>query len=82
MNVSLSPELEDLVREKMATGLYRDESEVVAEALRLLDRLDQPVAASDEALRAEIQKGFDDIAAGRFTRISSKEELIAFFDAL
>jgi antitoxin ParD1/3/4 len=82
MDVTLSSELEDLVREKVATGLYRDESEVVAEALRLLDRLDQPAAAAEEGLREAVQEGFDAIAAGRFTRISTQEELIAFFDEL
>lgn len=35
MNVSLTPELERLVREKVATGLYNNASEVVREALRL-----------------------------------------------
>jgi len=36
MNVSLTPELEKFVREKVATGLYNNSSEVVREALRLL----------------------------------------------
>jgi antitoxin ParD1/3/4 len=82
MVVTLSPELEDLIREKVETGLYRDETEVIAEALRLLDRLDQPVRSGDEALRAAIQSGFDDIAAGRFTTINNHDELVAFFEDL
>src|SRR5207245_2295592 len=36
MNVSLTPELEALVNEKVKTGLYQTASEVVREALRLL----------------------------------------------
>lgn len=36
MNVSLTPELERFVREKVATGLYNNASEVVREALRAL----------------------------------------------
>ena len=79
MQLTLSPELEDLIREKAETGLYRDETEVIAEALRLLDRLDQPVRSGDEALRAALQSGFDDIAAGHFTTINNHDELIAFF---
>ncbi|HXQ14197.1 MAG TPA: type II toxin-antitoxin system ParD family antitoxin [Caulobacteraceae bacterium] len=82
MDVKLTPELEDLVREKVETGLYQDESEVVAEALRLLDRLDQPSGPEIERLRAAIQVGIDDIAAGRFTTIHNEEELRAFFDDL
>lgn len=34
MNVSLTPELEQYVRDKVATGLYNNASEVVREALR------------------------------------------------
>lgn len=37
MNVSLTPELEQLIHKKVATGLYLSASEVVREALRLLD---------------------------------------------
>jgi antitoxin ParD1/3/4 len=79
MNVTLTPELEDLVREKVETGLYRDESDVIAEALRLLDRADRGSNASEAALRAAVQLGLDDYDAGRFTVINNEEELEAFF---
>jgi len=36
MNVSLTPALEKFIREKTASGLYNNASEVVREALRLL----------------------------------------------
>ncbi len=36
MNVSLTPELEKLVQEKVASGLYNSASEVIRESLRLL----------------------------------------------
>ncbi|MBM3510821.1 MAG: type II toxin-antitoxin system ParD family antitoxin [Alphaproteobacteria bacterium] len=36
MNVSLTPELEKFVRDRVASGLYNNASEVVREALRLL----------------------------------------------
>jgi antitoxin ParD1/3/4 len=82
MDVRLTPELEDLVREKVETGLYRDESEVVAEALRLLDRVEQGSEPQLDRLREAIQVGIDDISAGRFTAINNEEELRAFFDDL
>ena len=41
MNVSLTPELERLVNEKVQSGLYTSASEVVREALRLLNERDQ-----------------------------------------
>jgi antitoxin ParD1/3/4 len=40
MNVSLTPELEALVRQKLQTGQYSNPSEVMPEALRLLDERD------------------------------------------
>lgn len=35
MHVSLTPELEELVKAKVATGMYNSSSEVVREALRI-----------------------------------------------
>ena len=54
MNVSLTPELEKLVAERVASGHYASASEVVREALRLLherDRLNQ--------LRHDVYSGAD-----------------------
>ena len=36
MNVSLTPKLEEIIRRKVASGLYNNASEVIREALRLL----------------------------------------------
>jgi antitoxin ParD1/3/4 len=41
MNVSLTPHLEAMVREKVASGRYNNASEVVREALRLMEAHDQ-----------------------------------------
>ena len=60
MNVSLTPELERLVNEKVESGLYQTASEVVREALRLLK--DRDVAR--EQLRADVQAGFDQLSRG------------------
>jgi antitoxin ParD1/3/4 len=45
MNVSLTPELEKLVTAKVESGRYNSASEVVREALRLLEEHDQARAA-------------------------------------
>jgi len=60
MNVSLTPELERLVNEKVESGLYQTASEVVREALRLLKERDQ----ARQQLRADVQAGFDQLARG------------------
>ena len=54
MNVSLTPELEKLVQEKVASGLYQTASEVIREGLRLLKERDERQKA---ALREAIQDG-------------------------
>lgn len=50
MNVSLSPELERFVIQKVESGLYSSNSEVVREALRLLRRRDRARLRRLEAL--------------------------------
>ena len=60
MNVSLTPELERLVNEKVESGLYQTASEVVREAIRLLKERDQ----AREQLRADVQAGFDQFVRG------------------
>ena len=57
MNVSLTPELEKLVQEKVASGLYNSASEVIRESLRLLHERDRVREIRLEELRKEIQKG-------------------------
>jgi len=66
MNVSLTPELEGIVEQKVKSGMYNSASEVVREGLRLLHQRDEAREAKLNALRAEIQKGIDSLEAGRF----------------
>ena len=64
MNINLTPQLEDLVRSKVTSGLYNSASEVVREALRLMEREDQMRAATLSQLRQEIQEGLQSGPAG------------------
>lgn len=57
MNVNLTPQLEELVRAKVASGLYTSASEVVREALRLMDEQDRLRAAKLEQLRSDVRQG-------------------------
>lgn len=72
MNVSLTPELENLIHEKVRSGRYLSASEVVREALRLLEERDEL-----RELRAEgvlsghgVPEGGQDQATRRRTRRS------------
>ena len=59
MNISLNPHFEELVKSKVESGLYNSASEVIREALRLLEERDQLRELRFEELRREIQKGID-----------------------
>ena len=59
MNVNLTPNLEELVRSKVSSGLYSSASEVVREALRLMDEQDRLRQMKLDELRRELRKGLD-----------------------
>lgn len=66
MNVSLTPELEQVISSKVKNGFYTSASEVVREALRLLQQRDETQEAKLSALRIEIQKGISELEAGHY----------------
>lgn len=59
MNVNLTPQLEELVRAKVDSGMYSSASEVVREALRLMDEQDRLRQAKLDELRAAVRQGLD-----------------------
>ncbi len=65
VNVSLTPELEEFIAHKVASGLYGSSSEVVRDALRLMDERDRLLDARLEDLRGEVQKGLTQLKTGR-----------------
>ena len=64
MNVNLTPELEKLVQEKVSSGLYNSQSEVVREALRLLIEQDRLREAHLSSLRASLAAGIEQADRG------------------
>jgi antitoxin ParD1/3/4 len=76
MNVSLTPELERLVNEKVASGMYGSASEVVREALRLLKERDQLREHRLAELKGNIAIGIEQADRGE---LMDGEE---FFDQL
>jgi antitoxin ParD1/3/4 len=59
MNISLTPHLEEMIRQKIASGSYNSASEVVREALRLLEQEDQLRALKLQKLREDIREGME-----------------------
>jgi antitoxin ParD1/3/4 len=69
MNISLTPELERLVNDKVKTGMYQTASEVVREGLRLLKEKD----LRTEALRNDVQAGFIAADQGRYSSFTEAD---------
>lgn len=59
MNVSLTPELEKYVSEKVESGLYHSASEVIREGLRLLKDQDALRKIRLHEVRQQIQEGMN-----------------------
>jgi antitoxin ParD1/3/4 len=59
ISISLPPELVDLVKAKVASGRYSSASEVVGEALRLLERIDPHEGDDIEVLRRAWRRGIE-----------------------
>jgi antitoxin ParD1/3/4 len=69
MNVSLTPELEKFVQDKVATGRYQTASEVVREALRLLEDKSQQRLR----LREKLAKGLAQADAGQLVEARTED---------
>ena len=70
MNISLNPHFEELVKGKVQSGLYNSLSEVMREALHLLEERNQMRDLRLEELRSEIQKS---INSGEATPLNIEE---------
>jgi antitoxin ParD1/3/4 len=67
MNVHLTPELEQLVHAKVQSGRYNSASEVVREALRLMEQRDEVRSIQLRELRSRMDRAFDESARGEGT---------------
>ena len=59
LNINLTPQLEQLVRQKVSSGRYNSASEVVREALRLMESQDDLRALKLEQLRSDLREGLE-----------------------
>ncbi len=67
MHISLTPELEKIVKSKVQTGLYNNASEVVREALRFMETHEELLYQMKlEKLRAKLAVGAEQAHRGEF----------------
>lgn len=66
MNVSLTHELDQYVAEKVASGRYTSASEVVREALRLMEERDQSREAQLVAFQQQLDERLQSLDQGKY----------------
>ena len=64
MNVSLTPELENFINNKVTSGLYTSASEVIRESLRLLNTYDELQKKRIQQLNNDINIGLEQLGKG------------------
>ncbi len=74
MNVSLTEELASFVKAKVSGGRYASSSEVVREALRLMEKVERQEAEKLGLLRQAWQEGVDSGEAGPVDFAALKRE--------
>jgi antitoxin ParD1/3/4 len=79
MHVHLTPEMEELVRNKISSGEYSSASDVVCEGLRLLGERDQLFQLQKDEIAQKISEGLESLRTGKgldgeevFDRIESE----------
>ena len=83
MHVSLTPELEAIVKQRVESGLYNNASEVVREALRFMElNNDLVFQMKMDRLRSHLAEGEQQIEGGQGTVLKSKEDTRQFFSGL
>ena len=73
LTVALPPDLFAFVQDKVSSGTYETENEVIREALRLLRERDQMREMRLAALRGEIQIALDESARGQVAPLDMEE---------
>lgn len=83
MNVHLPQELEQLVQSKVKSGRYNSASDVVREALQLMEERDQMLVLRKDEIRKKIADGLDSLRRGEgldgdvvFDRIEAELDIL------
>ncbi len=73
ISITLPHDMAAMVKEKVASGEYATESEVIRDGLRILKARDEMMEAW---LRDEVAKSYDDFAAGKEGGIPGDEMMV------
>ena len=79
-NINLTDYYDNYLAQALASGRYKNVSEVVRAALRLLELHDRQEQAKLEALRDAFKEGKDAYERGEFAVMQSDADIDRFFD--
>ena len=65
MDITLTPQINTWIAEKVAQGMYSSSSEVIAEGIRLLKRQEEQRLSMIKDLRQELRVGMKQLDAGK-----------------
>jgi antitoxin ParD1/3/4 len=77
-NVNLTQHFDRFVQRQVSSGRYSNASEIVREALRLLEEQEQERAAKLTALRQAAKQGFDEIDQGKGIVLKGRKAIRRF----
>jgi antitoxin ParD1/3/4 len=80
-NISLTPEQDAFIDEMLKKGEYRNASEAMRDAIRVLQQRRAEEALKLEKLRQSIDAGIDDLERGDYEEVDDVD-LQAWFDRL
>ncbi len=72
-NVVLNERQHNFVESLVQSGSYQNASEVLREGLRLIEQRERLEAIKLQALQEAANKGWSDIAAGRYTDVQDEQ---------
>lgn len=72
MNISLTPEMDTWVAEKVKSGMYRSSSELIREGLRLLQLRDEQRSSMIGELRNDLLVGVKQLDIGKSEKLDQK----------
>lgn len=78
-NINLTPALDRFVKRHLKSGRYGNASEVVREALRLLEQKEREREAKLKALSQAVQEGVDELDQGKGIVLKGKKAIDKFF---
>jgi len=72
MNISLTPEMDEWVAQKIKSGMYKSSSELIREGLRLLQAREEQRVKMVEELRSELLVGIKQLDAGKSKKFDKR----------